>query len=159
MRERERIKNRDNINKIINGVNITEARHERLKRILKDEFGVSWRNLTSKKRNFQIVAARRNYFYIMRYIFLYTLDDLGSLTNNHHATVIHNLKVHDLYMELYSEYKERYDRIKRMVLEAESEKEIKERIVFLEEQKSIIQRKVDELSIRKKRINQILTNK
>jgi len=159
MRERERIRTQDNINKVINGINITESRHEKLKNILKDEFGVSWKDIISKKRNAQIVRTRRNYFYIMRYIFLYTLEDIADLTNKTHATVIHNLKVHDLYMELYDEEKKKYNRIKRIMLERVSGKELKERILFLEEQKLIIQQKIDELSIKKKRINELITNK
>ena len=96
----------------------------------------------------------------MRYVFLYKLEDIADLTNKTHATVIHNLKVHELYMELYpAEEKELYEKIKKIMLERVSEEELKERVEFLEEQKSIIQQKIDELLINKKRINELLTNK
>ena len=95
----------------------------------------------------------------MRYIFFYTLEDIGYLTNKTHATVIHNLKVHDLYMELYIEEEEQYKKIKKVMLEKVTAKELKERVKFLESQKLIIQQKIDELSMNKKRINELITNK
>jgi chromosomal replication initiation ATPase DnaA len=159
MRERERIKNQNNLNKVINGINITESRHENLKNLLKEYFGVSWRQITSRSRAGNVVRARRHYFYVMRYIFLYTLEDIGLLTNKNHATVIHNLKVQDIYMELYPEEKEKYQSIKKVMLERISDKEIKERVGYLEEQKQAIQKKIDELLLKKKRINKLITNK
>ena len=159
MRERERVRTQENLNRVINGINITESRHEKLKCVLKNEFGVTWRDIISKKRNAQIVKARRNYYHIMRYIFFYTLEDIGYLTNKTHATVIHNLKVHDLYMELYIEEEEQYKKIKKVMLEKVTSKELKERVKFLESQKLIIQQKIDELSMNKKRINELITNK
>lgn len=159
MRESERIRVQNNINRVINGINITESRHDKLKLLLRDELGVSWKEITSRSRAGRIVKARRHYFYIMRYIFLYTLDDIGRLTNKNHATVIHNLKVQDVYMELYEEEKEVYDKIKRIMLERVSNKEVKERVSYLEEQKAVIQKKIDELLMSKKRINELITNK
>tara|TARA_R110002020_G_scaffold69127_7_gene180172 strand:- start:753 stop:1232 length:480 start_codon:yes stop_codon:yes gene_type:complete len=159
MRERERIRTEKNLDKVINGINITEARHEKLKCVLKNEFGVTWRDIISKKRNAQIVRARRNYYHIMRYIFLYTLEDIGYLTNKTHCTVIHNLKIHERYMEIYPEEKYQYKKIKKVMLERVTSKELKERVKFLESQKSIIQQKIDELSMNKKRINELITNK
>ena len=159
MRERERIRNEININRVINGVKITEARHEKLKRVLSKEFGVTWGEMISRSRAGRVVQARRYYFNIMRYMFLYTLGDIGALTQKHHATVIHNIKVLGVYMELYEDEKKRYNRIKNIMLEEVSAKEIRERVEFLEEQKEIIQHKIDDLLINKKRINEILTNK
>jgi len=157
MRERERIRNEKNLEKVINGINITEARHERLKRVLKNEFGVTWRDIISSKRNAQIVKARRNYFCIMRYVFLYSLEDIAELTNKHHATVIHNIKVHEAYKGIYKEEKNQYKKIKKIMLEKVTAKELKERVRFLESQKAAIQKKIDELLMSKKRINELLT--
>jgi len=159
MRERERRRNQDNINRVINGISITESRHEKLKVILKNEFGVQWSQLISSSRNAKVVRARRHYYYIMRYVFLYTLQDIADLTNKNHATVIHSLKVQEIYMELYEEEKLIYDRIKHIMLERVSNKEIKERVEYLLEQKNVIQKKIDELLMKKKRINKLITNK
>ena len=62
-------------------------------------------------------------------------------------------------MELYEDEKKRYNRIKNIMLEEVSAKEIRERVEFLEEQKNIIQHKIDDLLINKKRINELIINK
>lgn len=141
------------------GASITKTRHTKLTRLLGQEFKVGWEDIKGGRRTANVVAARRYYFYIMRYIFYYTLNYIGKVTNKHHATVIHNIKTHEVYMELYPSERKRYNKIKKIMLEKESKKEIKERIEFLEEQKSIIQKKIDELLMSRKRINEILTGK
>ena len=157
MRAREKERNKDNINKVINGIRITEARHEKLKSLLKNHFGVEWKEIISKSRAARIVKARRHYFYVMRYVFLYTLEHIGEITNKTHATVIYNLKTQDTLMDLYTDEKQKYKKIKKIMLERASKKEIKERVEYLQEQKAIIQRKIDELLMSKKRINELLT--
>jgi len=160
MRNRIKVRNEKKVDEVVNRVIVTEARHEKFKEALLSELGVSWDRIKSRSREREVVEARRYCYAIMRYIFDYTLKDIGRITNKHHSTVIHGLKTHDMFMDIYEAERVSYTRIKNIMLEKESDTEIKERIEFLKNARKAIKRKINELTLRRSRINEeLLINK
>lgn len=144
-----------------NSVKLTEVRHNRLKDTISKEYNCDWSLISSKRRFPDLVEARRCYYSILRNIFFYTLEDIGKETNQDHSTVIAALKAHEKYITVYKAERRRYLKVKSVMLEAESNEELNERISSLKNEKKELESKIDELYLKVNRVQKelIINNK
>ena len=144
-----------------NSVKLTEVRHNRLKDTISKEYNCDWSLISSKRRFPDLVEARRCYYSILRNIFFYTLEDIGKETNQDHSTVIAALKAHEKYITVYKAERRRYLKVKSVMLEAESNEELNERISSLKNEKKELESKIDELYLKLNRVQKelIINNK
>ena len=77
------------------------------------------------------------------------------MVNTHHASVIHSIKMHDNYSELYSGYDDNYNKIKETLVDKESLAYFLDELNHLEKMKNKIQNQID--SLVKKKATNILT--
>jgi len=82
-------------------------------------FGIEAELFLSKRKTKEVVRARR---FVMAYIkdSEENLDDsqIGTIINRHRTTVIHNLKKHNSFKELYPDYKKDYIKFKKFIDES-----------------------------------------
>ena len=144
-----------------NSVKLTEVRHNRLKDTISKEYNCDWSSISSKRRFPDLVEARRCYYSILRNIFFYTLQDIGKEINQDHSTVIAALKAHEKYITVYKAERRRYLKVKSVMLEAESNEELNERISSLKNEKKELELKIDELYLKVNRVQKelIINNK
>jgi hypothetical protein len=144
-----------------NSVKLTEVRHNRLKDTISKEYNCDWSSISSKRRFPDLVEARRCYYSILRNIFFYTLQDIGKEINQDHSTVIAALKAHEKYITVYKAERRRYLKVKSVMLEAESNEELNERISSLKNEKKELESKIDELYLKVNRVQKelIINNK
>jgi chromosomal replication initiation ATPase DnaA len=144
-----------------NSVKLTEVRHNRLRDTISKEYNCDWSLISSKRRFTDLVEARRCYYSILRNIFFYTLEDIGKETSQDHSTVIAALKAHEKYITVYKAERRRYLKVKSVMLEAESNEELNERISSLKNEKKELESKIDELYLKVNRVQKelIINNK
>tara|TARA_R100001244_G_scaffold44462_1_gene40345 strand:+ start:78 stop:527 length:450 start_codon:yes stop_codon:yes gene_type:complete len=130
-------------------IKFTEGRHRRIKKEIENTFNLVWKDIKSKSRKLEIIEARRLYCVILRDVFGLSLQKIGDLANTHHATVIHSIKMHNIYSNLYKGYDGHYKRIKDALLDFESLTFFNDEINHLEKTKHTIQEQIDNLIITK----------
>jgi len=142
-------------------VKMTNVRHDKLKRIICEEYRVNWQAIASKSRLHELVEARRCYYAILRNVFFYKLLDIGKETNQDHSTVIASLKAHERYTSVYRSERTRYNNVKTIMLEGETKEELEERIESLNKEKIEIENQIEVLFIKANRIEKelIINNK
>lgn len=70
---------------------------------------ISIEKMRSKRRNRPIVEARQIFCKIAKEETYYTLDEIGSIINKDHATVIHSCRTAKNLIKTNKEYKKKYD--------------------------------------------------
>lgn len=80
--------------------------------------------LGSRKKN--IIYAKRMYIYILRQIFGLSLQEIGDITNLHHASILHHTRTFDFFYGTYIDDNKGYQRIKRMILDISVDERINE---------------------------------
>ena len=80
--------------------------------------------LGSRKKN--IIFAKRMYIYILRQIFGLSLQEIGDITNLHHASILHHTRNFDFFYGTYIDDNTGYQNIKNMILEISIDENIKE---------------------------------
>jgi len=78
--------------------------------------------LGSRKKN--IIFAKRMYIYILREIFELTLNEIGRVTNLHHASIIHHTRKFEFFYNNYPEDSDAFKRVEDRVIEVEVDEEI-----------------------------------
>jgi len=105
---------------------------EKIKQLVLEEFGVSEKNLLSKKRYRSFVNARKAFSYLVYKNNELSLQHVGNLLGGlNHASVIHYLKCVNNHMETDKTFKNRISRIQALInrdLYGEERKENKEKI-------------------------------
>jgi hypothetical protein len=78
--------------------------------------------LGSRKKN--IIFAKRMYIYILREMFGLTLNEIGEVTNLHHASIIHHTRKFEFFYNNYPKDSDAFKRIENRVIEVEVDEEI-----------------------------------
>ena len=130
-------------------IKFTEERHRRIKKEIENAFNLKWKDIKSKSRKLKIIEARRLYCVVLRDVFGLSLQKIGKLANTHHATVIHSIKMHHIYSDIYKGYDGHYTRIKDSLLDFDSLTFFNDEIKHLEKNKHTIQAQIDNLTITK----------
>jgi len=78
--------------------------------------------LGSRQKN--IIFAKRLYIYTLREIFGLTLKEIGSVTNLHHASIIHHHEQFKFEKKTYDAEQESFDRVENKIIEVEVDEEI-----------------------------------
>ena len=103
--------------------------------------------LGSRKKN--IIFAKRMYIYILREMFGLTLNEIGRVTNLHHASIIHHTRKFEFFYNNYPEDSDAFKRVEDRVIEVE----VDEEILGLETQLKHINESLTKLYIIKKSKN------
>ena len=91
------------------------------------------------------MEARRLYCALLRNIFMLPLETIGKLTNTHHASVLHTIKQHNDYSEIYKGYDKNYENIKEALIDKSSLTYFMDELSYLERKKNKIQQQIDNL--------------
>ena len=78
--------------------------------------------LGSRKKN--IIFAKRMYIYILREMFGLTLNEIGAVTNLHHASILHHTRKFEFFYNNYPKDSDAFKRIENRVIEVEVDEEI-----------------------------------
>tara|TARA_R100000734_G_C3276509_1_gene71194 strand:+ start:78 stop:515 length:438 start_codon:yes stop_codon:yes gene_type:complete len=128
-------------------IEFTRERDEKIKAEICKRYELSWSTIEGKSRVRKVVDARRLYSGLLRNIFKLTYHDIAFILNKNHATIIHNIQQHDVFVKILKSYKKNYEDIERiLMLDAN---------FYVHEVKSV-ERKMDELS---KRLNELIEMK
>ena len=128
-----------------NPLKFTEERNKRIKTEICEIFDLEWHIVTSKSRRKKIMEARRLYCALLRNIFMLPLETIGKLTNTHHASVLHTIKQHNDYSEIYKGYDKNYENIKEALIDKSSLTYFMDELSYLERKKNKIQQQIDNL--------------
>jgi chromosomal replication initiation ATPase DnaA len=130
-------------------LNFTEERNKRVIAEIESIFQSSWEKITSKSRKVKMIEARRLYCVVLRKIFELPLATIGKLVNTHHASVLHSVKKHDIYTEIYDGYDKNYERIKKALIDKTSLEYFLDELQHLERSRNKIQEQIDNLLLTK----------
>jgi hypothetical protein len=135
---------------VISYLAFTEERNERIKNEVCSIFKLKWCAVQSKSRTLPVMEARRLYCVVLRRIFNLPLATIGKFVNTNHATVIHAVKKHDVFSEVYPSYNRNFDRIKSKLIDENCPEFYEDELIFLKRKKKRIQEQIDNLIITKK---------
>ena len=139
----------------IKSVPFTQERNQRIIDNIERLYKTKWNTVVSKSRKVELIEARRLYCALLRNVFGLSLQVIGKMVNTHHASVIHSIKMHDNYSEIYSGYDDNYNEIKETLVDKESLAYFLDELNHLEKMKNKIQGQID--SLVKKKATNILT--
>ena len=126
---------------------LTQERDENIINEICCRYGIQWFSVLSKSRVGVIVDARRLYCGILRNVFGLTFHEIGKILNKNHATIIHNLKIHDNFVRILKSYKRNYEEIESSLMLGDN---------YYEHEVISVERKMDELS---ERLNDLIEKK
>ena len=126
---------------------LTQERDEQIIREICSRYNVKWLSILSKSRVGVIVDSRRMYCGILRNVFGLTFHQIGKILNKNHATIIHNLKIHDNFVRILKSYKKNYEEIESTLMLGDN---------YYEHEVVSVERKMDELS---ERLNDLIEKK
>tara|TARA_R110002124_G_scaffold111950_2_gene265921 strand:- start:1477 stop:1938 length:462 start_codon:yes stop_codon:yes gene_type:complete len=118
---------------------LTQERDEQIIREICSRYNVEWTSILSKNRKRVIIDARRLYCGLLRSVFGLTFHQIGKILNKNHATIVHNVKIHDNFVRILKSYKRNYEEIESMFYLNEN---------YYEHEVLSVERKMDLLSAR-----------
>ena len=128
-------------------IEFTRERDEKIKAEISKRYDLPWSTIEGKSRVRKVVDARRLYSGLLRNIFKLTYHDIAFILKKNHATIIHNIQQHDVFVKILKSYKNNYEDIERiLMLDAN---------FYVHEVKSV-ERKMEELS---QRLNELIEMK
>ena len=128
-------------------IEFTRERDEKIKAEICKRYDLPWSTIEGKSRVRKVVDARRLYSGLLRNIFKLTYHDIAFILKKNHATIIHNIQQHDVFVKILKSYKNKYEDIERiLMLDAN---------FYVHEVKSV-ERKMEELS---QRLNELIEMK
>ena len=89
--------------------------YKRILALTSEAFGVSLVEAMSRSRMHEAVCARRAYIAISRYHLGSSYNTIGMLIERDHSTVLHNLRRHNDWMQVYPEYAGIYESIEKEI--------------------------------------------
>lgn len=117
----------------------TRERDEKIKSEICERYNLSWSVVKGKSRIRKVVDARRLYSGLLRNIFRLTYHDIAYILNKNHATIIHNMQQHDIFVKILKSYKKNYEEIESLLMIDDN--------YYIHEVKEV-ERKMNELSDR-----------
>lgn len=120
--------------------------------IVNDFFDV---DIRTKKRTREIVMIRAAYYYIAREKTKYSMEKIAKEIGRNHATVLHSLKNFENWLIYEPEYKQKFEKLKKIVfneltIEEFQEKKLKFKYKMIKIAKELL---INEINIIKKRQN------
>lgn len=94
----------------------TKERDEKIQSEVCSRYGLEWSMILSKSRVREVVDARRLYIGILRDVFRLTLQEIGNILNKNHATILHNVNKHEIFVKILKSYKKNYEEIERALM-------------------------------------------
>jgi hypothetical protein len=125
----------------------TTERDEKIIKEICSRYNVKWSSILSKNRIRRVIDARRLYCGILRNVFGLTFQSIGTILNKNHATIVHNLKMHDNFISVLKSYKKNYEEIESMFYLSEN---------YYEHELLSVERKMDLLA---ERLNKLIEKK
>ena len=117
----------------------TRERDEKIKSEICKRYNLEWSTIQGRSRTRKVVDARRLYCGILRSIFYLTYHEIGDILNKNHATIIHNMQQHDIFVKILKSYKRNYEEIESVLMIDDN--------YYIHEVVEV-ERKMNELSIR-----------
>ena len=127
----------------------TDERNKRVKDEICKIYKLSWETIKSKSRKRDVIDARRLYCVVMRKVFHLPLNTIGKLVNTHHASVIHLVKKHEIYSEIYDGYDDDYQAIKKSLVDETSLTYFLDELNYLQKNKAKIESQINQLLLTK----------
>tara|TARA_R100000655_G_scaffold39753_1_gene75092 strand:- start:4520 stop:4969 length:450 start_codon:yes stop_codon:yes gene_type:complete len=125
----------------------TKERDDKIKAEICERYNLDWSRIEGTSRVRKIVDARRLYSGVLRNIFRLTFKEIGDILNKNHATILHNMQQHDIFVKILKSYKKNYEEIERALMLDDN--------YYIHEVKEV-ERKMEELS---KRLNELIERK
>ena len=94
----------------------TKERDDKIKYEICNRYNLEWQRIKSKSRIRVIIDARRLYCGILRYVFKLTFQEIGDILNKSHATILHSIQQHDIFVKILKSYKKNYNEIESSLL-------------------------------------------
>ena len=126
---------------------LTEERHYKIKSEISLRYNLGWGSIESRSRKGIVVDARRLYCGLLRNIFGLTFHEIANILNKNHATIIHNIKKHDIFVRILKSYKKNYEEIESSLMLGDN---------YYEHEVIEVERRIDSLS---KRLNDLIEKK
>jgi len=123
--------------------------HNVITKELADIYNIKQKEMFLGSRKKNIIFAKRMYIYILREMFGLTLNEIGRVTNLHHASIIHHTRKFEFFYNNYPEDSDAFKRVEDRVIEVE----VDEEILGLETQLEHINESLTKLYIIKKSKN------
>ena len=98
--------------------------HNVITKELADVYNVKQEEIFLGSRRKNIIFAKRMYIYILREMFGLTLNEIGRVTNLHHASIIHHTRKFEFFYNNYPEDSDAFKRVEDRVIEVEVDEEI-----------------------------------
>ena len=95
---------------------LTEERHYKIKSEISSRYNLGWSTVESRSRKRVIVDARRLYCGLLRNLFGLTFHEIANILNKNHATIIHNINKHDIFVKILKSYKKNYEEIESSLM-------------------------------------------
>lgn len=117
----------------------TRERDKKIKNEITERYNLAWSVIEGKSRIRKVVDARRLYSGLLRYVFKLTYQDIAFILKKNHATIIHSIQQHDIFVDILKSYKKNYKEIETLLFNDDN--------YYIHEVKEV-ERKMDELSVR-----------
>jgi len=98
--------------------------HNVITKELADIYNIKQKEMFLGSRKKNIIFAKRMYIYILREMFGLTLNEIGRVTNLHHASIIHHTRKFEFFYNNYPEDSDAFKRVEDKVIEVEVDEEI-----------------------------------
>jgi len=98
--------------------------HNVITKELADIYNIKQKEMFLGSRKKNIIFAKRMYIYILREMFGLTLNEIGRVTNLHHASIIHHTRKFEFFYNNYPEDSDAFKRVEDRVIEVEVYEEI-----------------------------------
>lgn len=98
--------------------------HNVITKELADIYNIKQKEMFLGSRKKNIIFAKRMYIYILREMFGLTLNEIGRVTNLHHASIIHHTRKFEFFYNNYPEDSDAFKRVEDRVIEVEVDEEI-----------------------------------
>ena len=95
---------------------LTDERHYKIKSEISSRYNLGWGSVESISRKRVVIDARRIYCGLLRNLFGLTFHEIGDILNKNHATIIHNIKKHDIFVKILKSYKKNYEEIESSLM-------------------------------------------
>ncbi|QDP67844.1 MAG: putative bacterial DnaA helix-turn-helix protein [Prokaryotic dsDNA virus sp.] len=125
----------------------TRERDEKIKAIICERYNLSWSVVEGRSRVRKIVDARRLYSGVLRDLFCLSYQKIAKILNKNHATIIHNVQQHEVFVKILKSYRKNYEDIERTLMLDDN--------YYIHEVKEV-ERKMNELS---ERLNDLIEKK
>ena len=98
--------------------------HNVITKELADIYNIKQEEMFLGSRRKNIIFAKRMYIYILREMFGLTLNEIGRVTNLHHASILHHTRKFEYFYSKYTKDSKAFTRVENRVIEVEVDEEI-----------------------------------